>query len=149
MKERLLKFLETESLTAGKFADEIGVQPSSISHILSGRNNPGFEFFQKVLKRYTHLNAEWLLMGTGKMTKAAQQSTLFASENIQRDDTEVRSLFNANKEPVISLKDQSAPPKKEDVLNLNMEGDNELSKRIEKIIILFADSSFREYKPAK
>ncbi|NLA48821.1 MAG: helix-turn-helix transcriptional regulator, partial [Bacteroidales bacterium] len=40
MKERILEFLKSENKTSAQFAEEIGVQPSGISHILSGRNKP-------------------------------------------------------------------------------------------------------------
>src|SRR6266568_123792 len=69
MKDRIIKFLTNENITATRFADEIGVQRSSISHILSGRNNPSFEFIHKILSRYKYLNAEWLIMGNGNMIK--------------------------------------------------------------------------------
>ena len=49
------------------FADEIGVIRSSISHIISGRNNPGLELLQKVLIRFPQISSDWLLLGRGEM----------------------------------------------------------------------------------
>jgi transcriptional regulator with XRE-family HTH domain len=79
MKDRLLKFLNKEQLSHARFAEIIGVQPSSISHILSGRNNPGFEFIQKILTNYPQLNAEWLILGKGNMFRQSEsmQGVLF------------------------------------------------------------------------
>jgi transcriptional regulator with XRE-family HTH domain len=149
MKERLLKFLEEESLTAAKFADEIGVQRSSISHILSGRNNPGYDFFQKVLKRYSHLNAEWLLTGSGKMTKTAKQTSLFTVDNEVNNETDEKSAFSAQIETILPKNEQSSLPK-ETVQNLSPENKETIgSKRIDKIVILYSDHSFREYVPSK
>jgi len=148
MKERLLKFLEEESLTAGKFADEIGVQRSSISHILSGRNNPGYDFFQKILKRYPHLNAEWLMLGSGKMTKTPQQASLFAVENENLIYTSANLAPEAQTEPPAP---KLAPsPKIESVLNIVQENkENQSIRKIEKIVILYSDQSFKEYIPSK
>ena len=150
MKERLLKFLEEESLTAAKFADEIGVQRSSISHILSGRNNPGYDFFQKILKRYPHLNAEWLIMGTGKMTKAPQQASLFTIDSalepvkeVTQKTSEKSILDSVNSEP--GQKNQKEP-----TVSLNPDNSGQIPfKSIEKLVILYTDSSFKEYIPSK
>jgi transcriptional regulator with XRE-family HTH domain len=67
MIERIQLILQTKSLSPGKFADEIGVQRSSVSHILSGRNGPSLDFIQKILKRYTDISATWLVSGEGQM----------------------------------------------------------------------------------
>jgi len=68
MKDRIEKILEDEQLSASKFADSIGVQRSSISHILSGRNKPSLELINKILDHFSHINADWLLLGKGNMT---------------------------------------------------------------------------------
>ena len=81
MKDRLLKFLNKEQLSSARFAEVIGVQPSSISHILSGRNNPGFDFIHKILTNYPSINAEWLITGKGAMLKEDnRQGNLFFDE---------------------------------------------------------------------
>lgn len=67
MEDRLLKLLDTEQLSSAKFADLIGVQRSSVSHILSGRNKPSFDFLQKTLKAFPMINADWLILGEGNM----------------------------------------------------------------------------------
>ena len=69
MKDRLLKFLNSEELSSARFAEIIDVQPSSVSHILSGRNKPGFDFIQKILINFPSLNADWLILGKGNMYK--------------------------------------------------------------------------------
>ena len=68
MINRILLVLKTQNLTSSQFADEIGVQRSSISHILSGRNNPSLEFVTKILKRFPDINSEWILFGKGVCT---------------------------------------------------------------------------------
>ena len=67
MKERLIQLLDLEQLTPSKFADIIGVQRSSVSHVISGRNNPSFDFLYKTLKAFPGLNAAWLMLGEGTM----------------------------------------------------------------------------------
>jgi len=67
MNRRLLQFLQAENLTQTQFADTLSVARGSVSHILSGRNKPGYDFLESLLLHYPNLNLEWLLTGKGKM----------------------------------------------------------------------------------
>ena len=67
MKNRLVQLLDMEQISPSKFADIIGVQRSSVSHVISGRNNPSFDFIQKTLSAFPGLRADWLIMGEGTM----------------------------------------------------------------------------------
>ncbi|MHC1707633.1 MAG: helix-turn-helix domain-containing protein [Bacteroidales bacterium] len=67
MIDRIALLLKAKNISASQFADEIGVQRSSISHVLSGRNKPSLEFVQKILKRYPEINPDWILFGKGPM----------------------------------------------------------------------------------
>ncbi len=74
MKDRITLLIKAKNLTAAQFADEIGVQKSSISHILSGRNNASLDFIQKILVSYPDVNMEWLMFGKGPIFKSAETS---------------------------------------------------------------------------
>ena len=67
MKDRIVKFLVSEKISPAEFADKIGVQRSSMSHILNGRNYPSAAFIQKMLQVYPALNSRWLMIGEGEM----------------------------------------------------------------------------------
>lgn len=67
MINRINLILRAKNITARQFAEEIGIQPSGMSHILGGRNNPSLDFAVKVLKRYPEIDANWLLLGKGAM----------------------------------------------------------------------------------
>lgn len=69
MNRRLQQFLELENLTPARLADILGVQRSGMSHILSGRNKPGYDFIYKLLTKFPELNAEWFITGKGKPYK--------------------------------------------------------------------------------
>lgn len=86
MNNRLQQFLELENITPARLADTLGVQRSGLSHILSGRNKPGYEFITKLLTKFPHINSDWLLLGKGKPYKemAAGQggtASLLSSQN--------------------------------------------------------------------
>ena len=78
MHNRLKKWMESEGLKSSSFADKIGVNRATISHILSGRNKPSIDFLQKLLSNYPELNANWLITGIGFMQE---------NQNKQEDDT--------------------------------------------------------------
>lgn len=82
--------IESHGMTAGAFADKIGVQRSNVSHVLSGRNKPGFEFLEKIVQAFPKVQAHWLL--TGKQT-AAPTSMEIIPEVVQHQP-------EAAKEPV-------------------------------------------------
>jgi transcriptional regulator with XRE-family HTH domain len=66
---RLQKIIDFHDETASSFAEKIGVQRSSISHILSGRNKPSLDFVMKVLHTYPDVELYWLLNGKGNFPK--------------------------------------------------------------------------------
>lgn len=70
MKDRIILLIKAKNLTAAQFADEIGVQKSSISHIISGRNNASLDFIQKVLLCYPEVSMDWLMFGKGPIFKS-------------------------------------------------------------------------------
>lgn len=63
VKERLTKWMKDKGVSAKNLATEIGVQPSAISHILSGRNKPGFDFIEKLIRSFPDLDLNWLISG--------------------------------------------------------------------------------------
>ena len=69
MNTRLEQFLAAENITQAAFADKLKVARASISHILSGRNKPGYDFLVRLMKCYPSLNIEWLISGQGRMYK--------------------------------------------------------------------------------
>ena len=77
IKDRILKIISSEALTSSAFADSIGVQRSSISHIVSGRNKPSLDFLQKIIANYPKYSVEWLIMGSGDIQTEPIQDGLF------------------------------------------------------------------------
>jgi transcriptional regulator with XRE-family HTH domain len=144
MKSRILKFLSSENKTSAQFAEEIGVQPSGVSHILSGRNNPSLDFVMKMLNRYPNLSTEWLLFGREPMFKRTHNPTLF-------DDLEPEgpvlghSSGQETDSPIIS-NDIIA-----DVVNPSADTvqteSGKSGKKVERILFFYSDRSFREYNP--
>ena len=68
MKDRIAHIIRAKNLTAAEFAVRLGIQPSNVSHLLSGRNNPSLDFVKKLKETFPEYNLDWLIMGTGPMT---------------------------------------------------------------------------------
>lgn len=73
--QRLKRVMDYYQVSAATFADVIGVQRSSISHLLSGRNKPSLDFVLKVLDHYKGVELYWLLNGKGKFPKQEHSPT--------------------------------------------------------------------------
>lgn len=82
MKDRLNKLMSHFGISPAQLADSIGVQRSSVSHILSGRNKPSYDFLIKILKKYNDISAEWLLLNEGNMLKKG----IFYSQQPKKDE---------------------------------------------------------------
>jgi transcriptional regulator with XRE-family HTH domain len=144
MKERLLAFLKNENKTSAQLAEEIGVQASGISHILSGRNNPSLDFILKMLEKYQFLSTEWLLFGRGTMYKDAKIQSLF-------DFPGEESL---NKEMSAKTEDKSGEldfnkivtPRPGRSSSDSVAGN---ASDVVKIVWFYDDNSFEEYLPRK
>ncbi len=139
MKDRIRKLLLSEGLTSGAFADEIGVQRSSLSHILNGRNNPSLDFVMKTKNRFPKLNLSWLIMGDGDMYTPDNQG-----EN------------NSFKTPLSSPTIFSNPPNGlEDQISYKVPEPTEFQddtpeitgKQVSQIVIFYSDKTFSAYAP--
>jgi transcriptional regulator with XRE-family HTH domain len=145
MKERLLEFLKAENKSSAQFAEEIGVQPSGISHILSGRNNPSLDFVLKMLEKYKFLSTEWLLFGTGSMYKENVIQSLFDDADIKT--TEMNKTQHDNvllkTEKEIFTTENNEEKNESDTKNMNK------NAVVEKIVWFYNDNSFIEYFPSR
>jgi transcriptional regulator with XRE-family HTH domain len=133
MEERLQSLMGYLGLTGGKFAETIGVQKSSISHILSGRNKPSFEFISRILSTYREISPEWLILGEGEMLKRSE-SVSHKDESMASDD-----LFRQTHE---DSKDHKDHKEKNNPQNNNKFTNVNTTKRVEKIIFVYDDRSF-------
>lgn len=83
MVNRINLLLQAKNITARQFAEEIGIQPSGMSHILSGRNNPSLDFVMKVIRRWPEVNINWLMFGKGEMFVSQPVTQLSSAPLVQ------------------------------------------------------------------
>ena len=135
MIERILELMKAKQLTPSQFADEIGIQRSGISHLISGRKKPSLELIMKVLKRFPDVKPDYLLYGTS-------DHELNRNEN-QESEKEI-SLPKAT----ATLFDQPGISETKSEPRQQRQGKRERTERnVEKIVIFYDDKTFREYDP--
>lgn len=129
--ERLQMIIKLNKLTNAAFADRIGVQRSSISHVLAGRNKPSIDFIQKIITHFPNVDTKWLITGKQPKTKTpppANSTTLSDTAAIMEDEDL----------PIYGQKERREQ-RKTDVMHKE--------KRIEKIVVFYDDGTFEETAP--
>ncbi|MCL7764601.1 helix-turn-helix transcriptional regulator [Polaribacter sp. Z014] len=114
---RLKKVMEFHQLSASMFADKIGVQRSSISHILSGRNKPSLDFILKVTTEFNDVDMYWLLNGKGSFPKNVENKI-----EPKLTSTGTPTLFN------------------------DTSSSEAVGKKIQRIVVFYSDGTFEEYQ---
>ena len=100
LNSRVQKIINYSELSSSEFADEIGVQRSNISHVLSGRNKPSLDFLMKIKDRFPEIQWEWLIEGKGAMifseneAASTPSSYLLEESKINDDEPIITGLFS-------------------------------------------------------
>lgn len=135
MNSRLKQFLAAENISQAQFADNINVVRASVSHVLSGRNNPSYEFIKSIMLKYPSLNIEWLMFGKGKMYKDSTQQ----GEEISLFDSQYTA-----EEPLQSEKEMLLEAEQEIEPEIAVPTVSVSQRKVSKIIVLFDDGTYQE-----
>ena len=132
--KRLQKVIDYYNESASSFATKVGVQRSSISHILSGRNKPSLDFVLKIMDSYPEVELYWLLNGKGVFPKSA---TPPQTEILKTTSTP--NLFNEEKQDVVKTENVETSQNFQPQINSN-------GKEIDRIVIFYSDGTFSNFK---
>jgi transcriptional regulator with XRE-family HTH domain len=166
MKDRIAQILKTKNITATQFADELNVQRSGISHILSGRNNPSLDFVMKIKETYPEFNLDWLILGKGpatgnissKETKTEQRTEIKQTEflpDLFSMGNDVKEEMKAEKPaeiediiPELEIRPEIQPKSEKKASFVEKEAFKKVTaKRIIRLVTLYDDSTFDSYEP--
>jgi plasmid maintenance system antidote protein VapI len=127
--ERIRMIIHSQNLSASAFSEIIGVQRSNVSHVLSGRNKPSFEFIEKIILTFPNVSSHWLI--TGKHASRDQ--------NTSKLNNKVHAAFGTNSKLAIeSVIDNEVVEKvPEDLICFPNE--------IEKVLIFYRNGTFKSY----
>ena len=125
MKDRLIEFMEMKQLNARQLSEKIGVQPSSISHILTGRNKPSVDLLEKLLKHFPDIDIHYLLTGEKRnLVKPLQERS--------------SDLKEISEQPISPIQEKEK----------SMQSHNSLKKASsDRIIIFNKNGTYKEYFP--
>ncbi|MDR0907967.1 MAG: helix-turn-helix domain-containing protein [Rikenellaceae bacterium] len=172
MEEKLRKLMKHEGINSTKLAEMLGIQASGISHIMSGRNKPSYDFIVKLLNRFPQINPDWLLIDKGPMYrdeikgKASTTTQGVSPANVSPVPTSATSssnsgedLFSANGGVGGGFSLPSVAPsalERDDndiILQKSVSGSSsetpntQPASAVERIVFFFRNKSFAEYRP--
>lgn len=154
MKERIAHIMRAKNLKASDFAELLGIQPSGISHILSGRNQPSLDFIKKIKETFPEYNLDWIIFGKGPMTTSepfrenyvpmipnSDASNVGSDFSVQHPDPSNRNPndLDPTSAPILPFVDADSstnPP----IVSSNNSG-------IKSVFILYEDGTFEIFNP--
>ena len=154
MREKLLDLMKSEGLKSSQLADMLGINPAGISHILAGRNKPGFDLLQKILRRFPRISPDWLLLDSGPMYRDAEGSAPASYEKPETSQAtadrpaQLGGLFAPDRTTgstaspkTIATPENPQPPKPE----IPKPGNR--TAEVRRIVIFYEDGAFESYFP--
>ena len=145
--------MQKEEMTAAQFAEKIGLSPSSLSHILNGRNNPSLDVVMKIHKACNYVNLSWLIYGEGEMEWKAEapkqeetgisgmalfdESAFFTSEGTEERENRKEM---APKAPVYAPKE---------IVREEIKYIEKPARKITEIRIFFDNGTYETFRPDK
>ena len=150
--KRLEIILEYYSLNASSFADKIGVQRSSLSHLLSGRNKPSLDFILKILDVFPDVDMYWILNGKGTFPKSELNNDTIISTPIpliedQIVETKMEKTADLFSEELPNKKNEAEEKLPTNFLNMQNSTLQKNTSEIDRIVIFYKNGIFKTYSP--
>lgn len=142
-KDRLAHILRSKNLTGSQFAGLMGIQPSNVSHLLSGRNNPSLDFLMKLKDTFPEYSFDWIILGKKPITMV---------EPVQiAENQEVQTNFDIVAEDDIVEKEEvgSNFDKNPDTSNIKRVDFQQSDVTPQRILIMYEDHTFELYDMRK
>ena len=154
IKDRIRMIMEREKVPPRVFAETIGVQQSTLSHILNDRNKPSLEVVMKVHQKYDYINLEWLLYGKGEMIASAEDASAVSSSGDYQPSLFDENPVNPSKETInpenrkeMALRTAENAPK--EIVKQEIRYIEKPARKITEIRIFFDDNTYETFRPEK
>lgn len=153
MGDKLRELMNREGLKSSQLAEMLGINPAGISHILAGRNKPGFDLLQKILRRFPRINPDWLLLDAPEMYRAERPASAAPLRDAaasrggeSRSVAAGHDLFTA-----VPVSDdpqrQAVRPEPSDAQAVP--GVAAAGRRIARVVVCYDDGTFDAYGPSQ
>lgn len=136
MKDRIAHIIRAKNLTAAEFALRLGIQPSNISHLLAGRNNPSLDFVRKLKETFPEYSLEWIIFGKGPITV----SDFFGAQ--REASTLEEAVVEKPVEPIEKSQDGLLFEQATDMQSPRVPPLASTSGSLKRIILVYADNTF-------
>ena len=138
MKDRIAHIMRAKNLKASDLAELLGIQPSGISHILSGRNQPSLDFVKKIKETFPEYNLDWIIFGKGPMT---------TSEPFRENPSPSIDFPVSNSLDVDEISTPAVPfsPVTEETLSKKPPVSNK--DGVQSLFVLYEDGTFERFSP--
>ena len=147
MIDRVRELFQKEQLSPSQFADEINLQRSSLSHVLSGRNKPSLDFVMKIKHRYSKVNLEWLIFGNGSMFINQNDEIISRVEKPieEQQIAENTQLLNFDTGITGKTTEQTPIGTEKNTPEFEQNAVKSANRKTSRVIILFENGTFEEY----
>ena len=142
MRDRIAHIIKAESLTNLQFAQLLDISPASVTHLLSGRNNPSLDLIVRIARKLPHYNLRWLILGEGPIynngndtntgLRQANTPELFPSEHTIT--TEEATRLSAQNNQITTESNNHSPS-----------ANRENTPAQQTLIVCLPDGTYREY----
>lgn len=141
MKEKLEYLLREKQLTATQLARLLEIQPSGISHIMSGRNKPSFDFVVKILSVFPDINPDWLMLDSDEVYRRGEAPRSNPLFDIDEFDSPSESSSDALENSELSASQNQV----EKLPMQNFSSAKNSGKPVDRIVIFYADGTFESF----
>lgn len=149
MKEKLLDLMKHEGLKPSQLAEILEVNPAGISHILAGRNKPGFDLLQKILRRFPQINPDWLLLDSSQMYRDEHPGISQASAPASASQLPIdNDLFGSVEAKAVSPKTDRQEPE----ITQSAASQFPVSRTgasVQRVVLFYDDQTFESFEPTK
>ena len=152
MIDRIKLILKEYRLQSSGFAEKISVSRGTVSHILSGRNKPSTDTIDKILNAFPDISKSWFRDGEGPMFTNKNIQIIQTSQTNQRQldlfkEKQIIESTNNLQESEYPLKKEAKAPENTNISTViqNVNPSNNITKKIDKIIIFFSDKTFTTF----
>lgn len=145
LKERLSHIIRAQNLTASQFAEKMQIQPANVSHLLSGRNKPSFEFLVKLKEVFPEYSFDWIILGKKPITINNPNPELFPSVE-KENKSEVKNdnmTVNRSISALVDVNQGVAGDVRDSVQIADFGALAAKAARISKIIVVYDDDTFK------
>ena len=100
---RIKKIISDNNLSNSEFAEKIGIPKSSVTHLLSERNNPSLDMIIKISETFEDISTDYLIFGyeSDKELPSEPLNNLFDDLNKETSKDSVKDSNNTIKSIIL------------------------------------------------